>query len=117
MSRTDEAPQAKLTRSVLLAMICALLAALITMGITGYRYFEDTRLLKAKQLELSESRAAWKKIAEEKEALQDELADVSSDLREAQLTLEESTTRAEELEEDIRKLNEEIENLKKQLPQ
>ena len=117
MNKTNPAPRAKLPRSVLFAMICALIAALITMGTAGYRYFEDTGLLKSKQQELSESRAAWKKTAEEKEALQDELADVNSDLREAQLTLEESTVRAEELEKEIQELTAEIENLKKQLSQ
>ena len=67
--------------------------------------------LSAAEKELMLSRENWETIAAEKEALQEELSDVSGSLREAQLTLTESETRSLELQEEISQLNSDIAGL------
>lgn len=63
---------------------------------------------------LEASRSTWQGISEEKEALQEELTQAKSDLREAELTLEETGPQREKLIAEINQLKLDIEALKSQ---
>ncbi len=95
------------------ALLCLVMAAaLCLLAVLASDYLRDTRELRALEVRLEESRSAWEATAAAKEELEDELAQVNSDLREASLTIEESATRAASLRQDIEELEQQISELK-----
>ena len=100
-----------MTRSMKVLCSLVLVAALVLASLLYAGLFRGFAALSSTEKELSESRAHWEKVAEEKEALQDQLAEVIASLKEADLTLSESETRAVELRADIAQLEAEIESL------
>ena len=97
------------TMKVLLSGVLCL--AFLVMIVLGLNVHKDQNRLRELEQQLSESRAAWEKTAEEKEILQAELQEVQEAVKEAALTLEESTARAAELREDIAELQTEIDEI------
>ena len=90
-------------------LLCIVLLAAI--GLTAVLFLHHRGLrqeVSSLSAQLAESRAAWEKTAEEKEALQEDLKVLKNDLKEAELTISESAERAESLWEDIAALREEI---------
>jgi len=92
-------------------LVLVMAAALAVAAVLGAGILRDTQRVRELEQELAQSRATWEKIAEEKEALQEDLKKVTEELKEARLTLEESTGRAEELREDLAQLDLEIAEL------
>ena len=104
-----------MSKSTRVLMILAMALAVYLMVALAGGYLRDAETLRKTEAELAESRAVWEGIAEEKEALQEELKAATEDLKEARLTLSESETRAAELEEENETLRGEIAALKEKV--
>lgn len=93
----------------------ALAAAIVVMAVLTLHYVDLGRSYNEKNAELQESRETWESIAAEKEALQEELSKLQSDLREADLSYSEARERSVTLQADIDELNAEISSLHDQI--
>ena len=101
------------SRSLFIFLLVACIAALIlSIGLFA-DLAAQRKVLSDTESALETSMATWQQIAAEKEALQEDLALLKSDLREAELTLEESAAQEEKLTTEIDQLTQEIEKLQK----
>ena len=113
-----EAPQTpsapKKNRTLIIAVLVLIIAVAVTIAILvrNQHLNEDLNQL---QSSLKVSQNNWKQIAEKKEALQSELADVENNIREAQLTFDESTQKITDLTGQIQTLTAENTSLENQL--
>lgn len=96
-------------------LCAAALTALISMFFLGMRYLGAGKKLRETNDALEQSRGVWQSVAEEKEALQDQVAQLQSDLKEATLSLDESREKIITLTEDVEQLNKEIADLNDKL--
>lgn len=96
-------------------LLCLVMAAAVTlMLICLLQYLNLGKDLRLQEKQLSESRASWEKIAEEKETLQAELKKIKEDLKEAELSYSEFTEKITKLTEENESLQKEIDRLKKE---
>ena len=77
-------------------VLALIMAAALCFGLTARLRTRQTELARL-QTQTDGRVAAWQRIAEDKETLQETLTALENDVREAQLSLTESTERAEEL--------------------
>lgn len=89
-----------------------LVLCLVLMVILSGRYLSASRELSSLKKDLDASTAVWKQINEEKLAVQKDLKEVRSALRETELTIVDAEERAEELKAEIETLEKEIESLR-----
>ena len=95
-------------------ILCRVMAAAVTLVlICLFQYLNMGKDLRLREKQLSESRASWEKIAEEKEALQTDLKKMMEDLMEAELSYSEYSEKIIKLQEENESLRNEIDRLKK----
>ena len=95
-------------------ILCLVMAAAVTLVlICLFQYLNMGKDLRLREKQLSESRASWEKIAEEKEALQTDLKKMMEDLMEAELSYSEYSEKIIKLQEENESLRNEIDRLKK----
>ncbi len=104
-----------MSKSVKGYCIAVLIAAAAAACFMGNHLRTSEASVRSLRTALSESRRTWESVAAEKEALQDELRQVTNAVKDAKLTLDESTGRAQELRQDIAALTEEISALRQKL--
>ena len=99
----------KSVRAFLALVIGAALAVMILL----FQHMLDIRReVSSVTLQLEESVSSWKKINEDKEALQDTLKAAREELREAELTISECEIREKELIAEIEALEAELVSLR-----
>ena len=106
-----------MTKPLKLLLSAVLLAAALVMVFLFLDHRNLSREAASLSSQLSVSRAAWEKTAEEKEKLQETLKLLQNDLKEAELTIKESAERAEELKADIAALQKEIDSMNGEIHQ
>ncbi|MBQ9325851.1 MAG: hypothetical protein IJ246_08775 [Clostridia bacterium] len=89
---------------VILAVLVMLVA--IALGIVVYqRNHQMEEEIAQLKSDLTESQNHWQAVSEEKEVLQKDLDDIESSIREAKLTIEESSRKIEDVQEQVASLS------------